>query len=104
MTALDDELALIRAEQLADDLGMPLAAWQRELLAELLTTNAQVVTVMAPRRAGRATFARAWRILVDEPWRLADRPRWPTFVLVPLPARLERALDRLLAPPPWRTS
>lgn len=97
-----DAPSWINFDRLEELTGLPLLPWQRRLVQQVADHPGQLHFVAA-RRQGFTAMARSIQVLWLEPWRLPDCPRWPRFVLVPLPARLERALDQLLTNPPWRT-
>jgi hypothetical protein len=89
-------------DRVAEVTGITLMPWQRSLVQQAMDHPGRF-TLIAQRRQGFASMAHVIEMLVREPWRFPDRPRWPRFELVPLPFRLEYALDRLLARLPWRT-
>jgi hypothetical protein len=92
-------------DRVAEVTGITLMPWQRALVQQIMDHHPDgfPLIVHRPRRHGFASMAHVLEVLIREPWRLPDRPRWPRFELVPLPFHLEYALDRLLARLPWRT-
>lgn len=86
---------MIDFDRLEELTGLALMPWQRALVQQVMDHPGRF-TLIAGRRQGFATMGRVLELLIREPWRFPDWPRWPRLRLVPLPARLEQALDLLI--------
>lgn len=90
-------------DRLEEMTGLTFAAWQREVFLAAAGSPTRWWALFTARLNGRTAVREVLRRMLEEPWRFPDRPRWPRFVLVPLPSHLEHAIDRLLAHLPWRS-